>query len=134
MKKWTEEKLKAAGYSLQNAKITNVDLSMADHGVLTLDMVLDGGGWGCVYGGRVLGKGFVGADEEDFSGTSQGIVYIERIMDVVGVDRFNKLKGEYVRVASRSFWDSIDIIGNIIKDKWFDQKSFFEEGENKNAD
>lgn len=41
------EQLVAAGYKIENAKITSVDLSMEDHGCLTLSMVLDGesGSW-----------------------------------------------------------------------------------------
>jgi hypothetical protein len=49
MKHWTKKELKEAGYEIENAKITNVDLSMADHGCLTLSMTLDGEGWGVVY-------------------------------------------------------------------------------------
>lgn len=45
MKKWTEELLTEAGYKIQNAEITNVSLNMRDHGVLTLDLSLEGGGW-----------------------------------------------------------------------------------------
>ena len=55
MKEWTEELLLADGYKLQNAEITNVSLNFRDHGVLSLDLTLNGGGWGVVYGGYVLG-------------------------------------------------------------------------------
>lgn len=55
MKKWSEEKLISAGYKIENAKVTHVDLSMEDHGVICLEMTLEGSGWGCVYGGFVLG-------------------------------------------------------------------------------
>ena len=36
---YTEDKLREQGYKIENAKITSVDLSMADHGCLTLRMV-----------------------------------------------------------------------------------------------
>ena len=61
MKKWTEKLLKAEGYDIRNAEIRNVSLSMADHGVLTSDLTLDGHGWGVCYGGYVLGKGYIGS-------------------------------------------------------------------------
>lgn len=61
MKKWTQKLLEAEGYKIQNAQIKNVSLNMADHGVLTSDLTLDGHGWGVCYGGYVLGKGYVGA-------------------------------------------------------------------------
>ena len=38
MKQWTKEELEQAGYKIENAKITSVDLSMADHGVLCLSI------------------------------------------------------------------------------------------------
>ena len=101
--------------SILNAKITKIDLSMADHGVLTLEMSLEGDGWGTCFGGRVLGKGYLGAKE--FSGSPKGIEEIERIMDVVGVDRFNDMKGQYVRVVVGNWGDGVNKIGNIIKDK-----------------
>ena len=43
MKEWTEELLLADGYKLQNAEITNVSLNFRDHGVLSLDLTLNGG-------------------------------------------------------------------------------------------
>ena len=46
-------------------------------------------------------------------------------MDTVGVERLQDLKGEYVRVAIKRWGDSVKIIGNIIKDKWFDAETFF---------
>ena len=41
MKNYTYEQLIESGYRIENAFITNVDLSMADHGCLTLVMTLD---------------------------------------------------------------------------------------------
>ena len=128
MKKWSREELEAVGYKIDNAKITSVDLSMADHGVLCLELGLEGGGWGCVYGGYVLGKGYVGAKEfEDNKGSME---YIMRIMDVVGVSRFNDMKNKIIRVARKGWGDPIKIIGNCIKENWFDTVSFFEENNN----
>ena len=84
MKEWTEELLLADGYKLQNAEITNVSLNFRDHGVLSLDLTLNSGGWGVVYGGYVLGHGYLGAKE--FKGSASGMEAIMRIMDVVGVE------------------------------------------------
>ncbi|MCG4596863.1 hypothetical protein [Sellimonas intestinalis] len=49
-----------------------------------------------------------------------------RIMDVVGESELLKLKGKYIRIAHKDLGSTIEIIGNIIKDKWFDYKTFFE--------
>lgn len=124
MKKYTQEQLAASGYRIENALITNVDLSMADHGCLALAMTLEGGGWGVVYGGYCLGKGYLGADDDFFDGSAAGMEYLMRIMDTVGVEKFQDLKGKYVCVAIKR-GDSVKIIGNIVKDKWFDAETFF---------
>lgn len=125
MKKYTQEQLIESGYRIENALITNVDLSMADHGCLTLAMTLEGSGWGVVYGGYCLGKGYLGADDDFFDGSADGMEYLIRIMDTVGVEKFQDLKGKYVRVAAKGRGSSVKIIGNIIKDKWFDAETFF---------
>ena len=127
MKKYTQEQLTASGYSIKNALITNVDISMADHGCLTLAMTLEGGGWGVVYGGYCLGKGYLGADDDFFNGSAAGMEYLMRIMDTVGVEKFQDLKGKYIRVATKGLGSSVKIIGNIIHDKWFDAETFFED-------
>ena len=102
---------------------------MADHGCLTLRMVLDGGGWGCVYGGYVLGKGYVDADDDFFEGSEQGMESIIRIMDVVGSHTFNGMEGEIIRVATKGLGSPVKIIGNALKEKWFDAESFYVSGD-----
>lgn len=124
----SEETLRKAGYDIRNAEIKNVDLSMADHDVLTLQMTLEGDGWGVVYGGYVLGHGYLGAEE--FDGSAKGLESIMRIMDVVGVERFNDMQGKCIRVATKGWGSSVKIIGNLIKDKWFDIDEFFKEDKN----
>jgi len=125
MRKYDYDQLIKEGYKIENAVIKDVDLSMADHGCLTLAMTLDGGGWSVVYGGYCLGKGYLGAADDFFSGSAAGMEYLTRIMDIVGVERFQNLKGKYVRVATKGWGGSVKIIGNIIKDQWFDAETFF---------
>ena len=131
MKKYTQEQLMEAGYTIENALIESVDLSMADHGCLTLAMTLKGSGWGVVYGGYCLGNGYLGADDNFFSGSASGMEYLMRIMDIIGVDRFQNLKGKYVRVATKGLSGPVKIIGNIIEDKWFDAETFFTDKKEK---
>ena len=125
MKIWTEEELINDGYRLRNAEIANVSLNMKDHGALTLDLSLSGNGWGVVYGGYCLGRGYLGA--KNFVGYASGLEAIMRIMDVVGVDDLTEMKGEHVRVALKGIGDSVKIIGNFIRDEWFDYGSFFDD-------
>ena len=134
MKTYTYDELIKEGYKIENAVIKDIDLSMADHGCMTLAMTLGGGGWGVVYGGYCLGKGYLGADDDFFSGSAAGMEYLIRIMDTVGVERFQDLKGKYVRVAIRGWSDNVKIIGNIIKDQWFDPETFFADKEETKND
>ena len=125
MKKYTAETLIAEKYKLENALIKNVSLSSSDYCCLTLDLTLEGPGWGCVYGGYCLGKVYPDSYEEDtYEGSAAGMEAIMRIMDVVGVSRLEDMKGKYVRVATKGWGDSIKIIGNIINDRWFDYESY----------
>lgn len=131
MRHWTKEELEDAGYKIENAKIKSIDLSMANHGVLCLSMGLEGNGWGCVYGGYVLGKGYLGCDDDYFEGSKQGMESIIRIMDVVGCERFNDMKGKVIRVAVKGWGDSIKIIGNVLEDNWFDAETFYDPNKDK---
>lgn len=106
-----------------NAKITNVSLNMKNHACLTLDLTLEGNGKGVVFGGRCLGHGYLGAKE--FEGSSKGLEYIMRIMDVVGVEALEDLTSKYVRVVNCGFGERAIEIGNIIEDKWFNIVEFF---------
>lgn len=123
MKKYTKDALEAAGYRIENMKITSADLSMQDHGCMSLYLTCEGGSIGFCYGGYCLGHGYLGAEE--FEGSSAGMEYVMRIMDTVGVDKFSDLKGKYIRAAIKGWGDHVKIIGNIIEDKWFDSASFF---------
>ena len=123
MKQWTIRELEDAGYKIENALISFVDLSMEDHECLTLKIVLKGNGWGCVYGGYKIGSGYLNAEE--FKGSASGLESIMRIMDAVGSSTFKGMEGKYVRVAVKGCGDSVKIIGNIIEDKWFDIASFY---------
>lgn len=123
----TESLLREKGYEIKNARIRSADLDMRDHGCLMLWIGLDGDGWGVNYGGYCLGHGYLGAKE--FDGSAKGIESIMRIMDVVGVEKFSDLKGMYVRVATKGWGSTVKIIGNVIKDQWFDIEEFYKNGE-----
>lgn len=119
------DELIAAGYSIENAKITSVSLNMKDYGCLTLNMCLEGAGWGVVYGGYCLGKGYLGAKK--FEGYAKGMEAIMQIMNVVGVSDLNDMEGKYVRAATKGLGATVTIIGNIVNDLWFDYDGFFED-------
>lgn len=120
---YTEEELLQKGYKIENVKIKNVSLSMEEHGCFTSMLYLDGKGFSVAYGGYCLGKGYLGA--KSFKGSAAGVESIMRIMDVIGVSRFEDLPNCYARVATKGWGESVKIIGNVIKDKWFDYETFF---------
>ena len=50
-----------------------------------------------------------------------------KIMDTVGVERWEDLEGQYARIKTEGWGSRITCIGNILKNKWFDLKEFFAE-------
>lgn len=89
-----------------NAKIESTMLGFEDRGIMTWFLTLDFGGTGQGFGGYALG----GATT-DFA--------IKRILKVVGVEKWEDLKGKYIRVK-REPRGLIKSIGNLLEDKWFD--------------
>lgn len=108
-----------------NAKITSVSLTMADHGCLTFWITVEGGGWGVSIGGYCIGHGYLGADNFKVE-YGDGLEAMMRIMDTVGVERWEDLKDKYIRVEVNGLFESVKKIGNITENKWFDIKEFFE--------
>ena len=111
-----------------NAQITNVSLTMEGHGCLTFWLTLEGDGWGCGFGGYCIGHGYLGASEF-VAENGDGLEAMMRIMDVVGVSKWEDLKGKYLRVrlqlSENSWGGNVTTIGNLVKDKWFDIADFF---------
>ena len=107
-----------------NAKIESVSLCFAND-ILTfyLGLKIQGGG-GCCFGGYAL-------DEYDEAESrrlpiSLGLECLEHIMKTVGVKSWEDLRDKYIRVVSRGLGKSIEEIGNIMEDKWFNIEEFFQ--------
>lgn len=137
MKKWTKDLLEANGYELRNAYIKNVSFGMKDYGFLSLELTLEGDGWGVNYMGPSIGRKYYINGESikdgnaaNFEGYEGGAEAIVRILDVVDCPEFESLKGKYIRAATKR-GKSVKIIGNIIKDQWFDYGSFFDDNKTK---
>lgn len=111
--------------SIENAKITSVSITMADYGCLTFLLTLDGGAWEVNFGGYCIGHGYMGA--EKFDATDRGLTAMMRIMDTVGVEKWEDLVGKYCRVDIGGLGEPIYRIGNILTDKWFDINEHFKE-------
>lgn len=90
--------------TIENAKITGTKISMEDHGCLTFDLVVEGKGWGCCIGGYAIGHGYLNSDYWDATGA--GLVAMMKIMNTVGVSKWEDLKGKHIRVESEG-WGKI---------------------------
>lgn len=94
---------------IKNAKITGTMLGYEDHGILTCMIDLDYGGSGQGFGGYQL------SDGHDLHR------HITQILKTVGVEKWEDLKGKYVRVVAEH--SKVHRIGNLLEEKWFDPKS-----------
>ena len=106
-----------------NARITNTVITMREQATLTFHVFFEGQ-CSAGIGGYCIGHGYLGADE--FTAGSSGLVAMMKIMDTVGVDCWEDLKGKYIRVVDPGLGNPVTKIGNIIEDKWFDIDAFFE--------
>lgn len=107
-----------------NAKITGTMLGIEDHGCMTFFIHLE---WGCC--GQGLGGYAIDAFNRDTKERDRGhgpaIVAVRKILEVVGVDKWEKLPGQLVRLKVEGLGSARPpIIGNILEDRWFDLKEF----------
>lgn len=112
---------------IQNAVISSTDLTIADHGLLSGWVFLDYGGSGQGFGGQslYLPKSFKHhKGQVNYAGA-----WIFRVMEVAGVEHWKDLVGKTIRVrlTNEGLGGTIESIGHIIKDDWFDPKQEFEE-------
>lgn len=109
---------------IKNARITNVSLGYEDHGVLTFGLTLEiAGGYGCVFGGYALDNYDRTLKKRVPCGKSMEC--LTEIMRVVGVHNWEDLNGKYIRIVDNGWGNTIDVIGNLMEDKWFNVKEFF---------
>lgn len=96
-------------------------LGYEDHGILTAYLHLKFSGTEQGFGGYSMDAPHPSA-KKDYSfrriGTAFGCDFIIRVLKVVGVEKWEELKGKYVRADHD--WGKIYRIGNIITDEWFD--------------
>lgn len=102
---------------VENARIEGTQLGVEDHGIFTayLTCVSDGGGQ--VFGG--YGLDTYDQDLKRRVGSSWGLEHIARIIDVLRAGTWEKLCGQYLRVARRERSNQIIAIGHIVEDRWY---------------
>jgi len=110
---------------IENAMIRSTFLGFEDHRIFTFILHLD-------YDGRGQGAGNFGLDtpvkdkKGNFVrriGTKEGMTLIMDILNVLEVDNWEKLKGQYIRVKHNNF--KVSAIGHIIKNKWIIFDDYF---------
>lgn len=84
-------------------------LGIEDHGIFTFNLTLD-------YGDGGQGAGNYGIDKP------YGIALIRKILNTVGVDKWEDLKGEHIRAQCSH--TKVHAIGHFIDDKWLNFEDF----------
>jgi hypothetical protein len=102
--------------AIKNARIRKASLGIEDHGIMTCMLYLD-------YQGSAQGFGGYSLDTYDDTvkrrvGTAYGMEWIIRLLRAVGVDNWEDLVGQNVRVDGD--YTKIKRIGHIIEENWFD--------------
>ena len=101
---------------IKNAVIRDVMLGREDHGILTSYVYLDYAGSGQGFGGYAL-------DEYDKAEgkrveTKACSLWVNRLLEVVGVDTWDDLVGKSVRV--KADYEHVEALGNFLNDEWFE--------------
>jgi hypothetical protein len=110
-----------------NAKITSTSLGVDDAPCFTCWLYLEWEGGGVGFGGYSLDVYDEKADKRVGYGPS--IDFLQEIMDVVGVSKWEDLKGKYIRLDTEGWGGRALGIGNLLKDKWVYPKEFFKQYE-----
>ena len=99
----------------KNAKIDSTMLGREDHGIMTCMLFVNYGGACQGFGGYTLDGYDKGLEKR--VGSAYGMEFIIRVLETVGVTRWEELPGKHLRVKADH--GKIHSIGNIIEDKWF---------------
>ncbi len=109
---------------VRNAQIESTMLGLEDHGCLTFWLHLKFDGTGQGFGGFGMDEPVTDETGKFLrrKGTEFGCEVILRVLNVVGVEKWEDLKGKYLRVRGGGWSGPIEGIGNIIEERWFNMK------------
>ena len=108
---------------IKNAKISSTMLGREDHGIMTFMIYIDTCDFACGIGRYCLDEFNPATQTRVFRAESMEV--ISKILEVVGVDKWEDLPGKYIRFEDNGFGSNVTKIGNIIDEKWLDLKEFF---------
>ena len=115
---------------IRNAKITSTMLGREDHGIMTFMIFVEFDGCRCGIGGYALD--YYDRDTQTRVFNIKDMEAISKILDVVGVDKWEDLPGKYIRIKDNGWGSTIDEIGNLMEEKWFNLREFFKDTKEKN--
>lgn len=101
---------------IENARIESTMLGIEDHGLMTCLLHLEFGGGAQSFGGYDLST-------DHWS----GVEFVRRILEAVGVSKWEDLKGKLVRVKRPDGNGPILSIGHILENRWFEPDELFSE-------
>lgn len=99
---------------IKNAVIKSASLGFGDRGFLDAWLDLDYGGMCQGFGGYTL---YLPKSWTHHSLNSPAGHFIFRVMEIAGVERWDKLAGKTIRVKATH--GGVEAIGHIVKDDWF---------------
>jgi hypothetical protein len=114
-----------------NALIESTMLGIEGHGIMTCYLMLKQEGTGQGFGGYSLDGPYNHKTKEREHNKVCGY-FIKRILETVGVEKWEDLEGKYIRVKGEE-WGDIEAIGHITKNKWFYPKKEIEAMRDDNA-
>ena len=109
-------------YITENAIIRSTMLGLEGHNIMTFRLDLNFGGSGQSFGNWSLDT-YDDAEEERV-GTAAGMNIIMHLLKVVGVSKWEDLKGKHIRAVHTD--SDIKLIGHIMEDKWLNLADFQE--------
>ena len=95
----------------QNAVIRGAHINI-ERGMLTASISLEFNAGSQCFGGYDLTRG------------NSASLFIRRVLEIDGVDSWEKLKGRPIRVKGEP-WGLLQSIGHFLKDEWFDPAKEF---------
>lgn len=108
---------------IKNAQITSTMLGREDHGIMTFMIFVSFGGCGCGIGGYSLDRYDPRTKSRVF--TVSSMEAISKVLEVVGVEKWEDLPNKYIRIKDNGWGSTIDEIGNLMEDKWLNLREFF---------
>lgn len=105
---------------IENCKIANVYFGFEEHGILTLNLVLEGDCWGVVFGNcRMDGNNVNGPDYPN------GMDVVKDLLNTFEVKSLDELEGSYCRCINEGLGGKALAIGHITKNRFFSFEESF---------